>query len=380
MPPVDRQGRRPADRRWRATLRALHRWFGLASALWLTLLALTGSAIVFYDELDRWLNPDLHMVPAAPAGAAPVASVLHRAAHDVPGFMPRFIDLPDRSGETIRMAGSLQLPEGDTGPAEVFADPRDGSVLGWRLTETISLDRRHLMNFLYGLHMDLILGPAMAWFLGLVALLWVLDHGVAAVLAFPALAKWAASFRVGGRFPGLRWMFDLHRAAGLWLFPVTLVLAVTSLTLTWHEETRAAVRLIAPVSERLHEDFPDRPVETPALDIDAALTVAAVRTGAAADSVLLLPRKGAYGVRSFDARDMDGYGRLWTYVSMEGGQVLGQRHDLGEGAGDMFFAWQYPLHSGKGLGLAGRLLVLAGGLSTAMLCLTGLWLWWKRRR
>lgn len=63
---------------------------------------------------------------------------------------------------------------------------------------------------------------------------------------------------------------------------------------------------------------------------------------------------------------------------MEGGQVREQRHDLG--AGDVFFAWQYPLHSGKGLGLAGRLLVLAGGLSTAMLCLTGLWLWWKRRR
>jgi len=360
-------------------LRAFHRWFGLAAALWLLLMALTGSAIVFHDELDRGLNPDLYRVPADGAGAASVAVVLDGAGRMVPGFSPRFIDLPNQTGDSVRVMGSLHRPDTDPESAEVFVDPRDGTVLGWRRVEAASLDRRHLMNLLYGLHLDLMLGPAMAWFLGLVALFWILDHGVAAILAFPALAKWMASFTVTGRPPGLRWLFNLHRAAGLWLFPVTLVLAVTSLSLAWHEEVRHAARLLVPVSERLHYGFPDQPAEPPTVGIDAALAIARAATGGAADSVLLLPGKGAYGIRSFDGRDMDGYGRLWTYVSMGDGRILGQRHDRGEGPGDAFFAWQYPLHSGKGLGLPGRLLVLAGGLSTAALCITGVWLWWKRR-
>jgi len=44
------------------------------------------------------------------------------------------------------------------------------------------------MDSLYALHMDLMLGPAMAWFLGLIALLWTLDHIPALMLAVPRLA------------------------------------------------------------------------------------------------------------------------------------------------------------------------------------------------
>jgi len=51
--------------RWRPALRAWHRWFGLGAALWLLLLALTGSVIAFYDELDRALNPDWRGVAVA---------------------------------------------------------------------------------------------------------------------------------------------------------------------------------------------------------------------------------------------------------------------------------------------------------------------------
>jgi uncharacterized iron-regulated membrane protein len=84
-------------------------------------------------------------------------------------------------------------------------------------------------------------------------------------------------------------------------------------------------------------------------------------------------------VRSFDARDIDDLGRLWTYVSMVDGRVLGQRHDNGSSAGDTFFAWQYPLHSGRAFGLPGQALVSAAGIGTTLLCVTGVWLWWRRR-
>ncbi len=360
--------------RWRPLARRLHRWFGLLAVLWLLPLALTGSAITFYDELDRWLNPDWRTVAASDAPPA-LDRALAAASQHLPGFTARFLDRPNRADESITIVGSAPIDGGEVVSVQLFADPRDGSLLGWRETEVLSFDRRHLMDTLYALHMDLMLGPVMVWILGLMALFWIIDHIIATALSFPALAKWRASFAVAGRGFSLRWLFDLHRAGGLWLFAITFVLAVTSLTLTWHEETRDATRLLVPVSDRLHYAFPVQPVTAPVIGVEQAVALA----GGTVDSVVLLHRYGVYGVRRFDERDMDGYGRLWVYVSMTDGRLLGSRHDRGQGAGDLFFAWQYPLHSGKGLGLPGRILVLLAGLATAGLCITGLWLWWRRR-
>lgn len=363
-----------ASWRWRPLVRRLHRWFGLLAVLWLLPLALTGSAITFYDELDRWLNPDWRTVSFHDSPSA-LDQALVAASQYLPGFTARFLDIPNRAGDAIAMIGTAEIGGGEAVSVQLFADPRDGSVLGWRQTEVLSFDRRHLMDTLYALHMDLMLGPVVAWVLGLMALFWIIDHVIAAALSFPARAKWRASFVVAGRGFSLKWLFDLHRAGGLWLFPVTLILAVTSLTLVWHEQTRDAARLLIPVSERLHEHFPSHSVSKPDVSLERAVALA----GGQADSVVLLHRLGVYGVRLFDERDMDDYGRLWVYVSMVDGSIAGRRHDRGEGAGDLFFAWQYPLHSGKGLGMVGRVLVLFAGLATAGLCLTGLWLWWRRR-
>lgn len=360
--------------RLRPFLKLWHRWFGLGAALWLFLLAVTGSVITFYNEIDTWLNPDLRRIeaPANPSQLAPVALAVQTAQAEVPGFQANFIDLPDHSQDVIWMVGRV----GDA-PAQLFSDPRDGSVLGWRESGKLSLDRRHLVDLFYGAHIDLLLGPAMTWFLGLVSLLWVFDHIAAALLSVPKMRLWRDAFRIKGHPGGLRHLYDLHRAPGMWLLPVTLMLAVTGVTLAWPIDSREAVRVFSPVSERLDYDFPDATVADP-ISIDRAIAIGAPDGGV--DSVRPIPRKGVYAVRTFDPRDLDDQGRMWTYVSMADGRIVARRHDNGEGAGDTFFAWQYPLHSGKAFGLAGRIIVFVAGVATAVFCVTGVMLWWRRRR
>jgi len=52
----------------------------------------------------------------------------------------------------------------------------------------------------------------------------------------------------------------------------------------------------------------------------------------------------------------------------------------GEGsAGDVFLQAQYPLHSGRILGLTGRIVVSVTGLVVAM-SVTGVLIWLKKRR
>ena len=365
-------------RRPRHALKLWHRWFGLVAGLWLALLAATGIAVTFYDELDRALNADWRTVPAS-ARVAPVGDAIAAAERALPGFAPTMIEVPGDRSDSLWMMGRAPV-DGSPRPIQIFADPRDGSILGWRESGAIKFDRRHAMDIVYGLHIDLLAGPWMTWFFGLVSLLWVIDHGVAAALSFPKGMHWLRSLRVEGRRGSLKRLFDTHRAWGLWFLPVTLMLAVTGVTLAWPDDSREAVGLISPITGRLHESMADVPDASPKIGVDAAITRVVGETGERVHSVRIFPDHGVYAVRTFDARDRDDQGRLWHYVAMHDGSITGVRHDNGTTAGDQFFAWQYPLHSGKALGLGGRLLVLFGGVVTLWLCLSGVKLWWRRRR
>lgn len=363
---------RPAIRLW-------HRWFGLAAGLWLLLLAVTGSVITYYDEIDTALNPDLRRAPAAsgPPATAPVTTALAAAEAALPGFVARHIELPERPDESVWLVGSAVVDGARTG-VQAFAHPATGELLGWRRSGVWSLHRHHLPDLMYGLHVDLLVAPWVTWAFGLVSLLWLIDHVLAVVLAIPRLKLWVDAFRLKGRPGSLRRLFDWHRAPGMWAWPLTAVLALTGVTLAWPEDSRDAVRLIAPVSDRLEYAMPDRQVAEPALTLDAAMRRVAPR--AEIDSVRPLPDKGMYAIRTFDPQDLDYQGRLWTYVDMADGRIVASRHDNGRGAGDAFFAWQYPLHSGQAFGEVGRVLVFLGGVVTAALAWTGATLWLRRRR
>lgn len=365
-------------RRWRPFARIWHRWFGILGGLWLLLLAVTGSAVTFYDELDSWLNPDLRTVPTVTVRHAPLDLAVRRAETALPGFTAANILMSSHPRGTVWMLGRAPLGEGKPQPVQLFADPRDGRVLGWRQSGKVSLDRRHVMDVLYGLHVDLLAGPWMTWFFGLVSLAWLADHLIALWLAVPHITKLRTAFAVAGRRGSLRRLFDWHRAPGMWAWPVTFVLALTGVTLAWPEGSRDAMRLVSPVSDRLDESWPE--VEPPARPVGIEAAIAAVtRDRAQVHSVRVLRDHAVYAVRTFDPRDRDDQGRLWTYIAMADARIIARRHDNGTSAGDEFFAWQYPLHSGKAFGTTGRWVVFVGGVVTSSLVITG-WLLWLRRR
>lgn len=54
----------------RHVLVLLHRWTGLGMAFFLIVTSLTGSLLVFDDELDAWLAPQLQLAQPAPGQSA----------------------------------------------------------------------------------------------------------------------------------------------------------------------------------------------------------------------------------------------------------------------------------------------------------------------
>lgn len=364
-----------------------HRWFGLIAALWLLLLAVTGSLIVFYDEIDRSLNPDLRSV-AIRAGTAPLDDIRASVEAYQPGSALDYLMLPQHSGDSILAFVGPRLAPGAKAPddfiyRQIYVDPHDGRILGTRIFGEAGLDRRRLAQFLYQLHMDLSLGPVATWLLGLLALLWTLDHIVSALLSFPSPRRWRESFRIRRGVSGYKRHFDLHRAIGLWLFPVTLMLAISGLSLTWSDTFDAAVDVFSPTS-----GFPTaslkplaRPDHAPALSLDRAIALAERQAGGQhVQAISLHPDLGVYWLRLFDPRDLDDLGRRWILLRYADGAILSDRHVTQGSAGDVFTAWMFPLHSGKAFGWTGRIAIALSGLALSLVIVTGVTIWARKRR
>ncbi len=368
--------------RLRPALVFWHRWFGLLAALWLALMGLTGSIIVFYDELDSALNPDLRRAEAI-GERRPASEIVAAAVARHPGSYASFVDLPNKPHET---AAVILAPRGDLSlgfshRTYVFVDPYAGEVRGERVLGAMKIDRRHVMDFLYQLHLDLHLGGWMLWFLGLVAFLWVFDHISAAVLSFPTLKKWAQSFRIRAA-NGHKLVFDLHRAGGLWLFPVTFVIAVSGVYFNWYDEVTHAVEAVSPLTPRYHTTLPESsaPDYAPPVSIDEAIEKARARANADVDVITIIPGKGVYEARAFDARDIDMYGRRMITVDARSGEIVSDFHATSGSAGDVALVWQYPLHSGKAFGWPGRIVIFISGLAVAGLSVTGVLIWHRKRK
>lgn len=69
-----------------------------------------------------------------------------------------------------------------------------------------------------------------------------------------------------------------------------------------------------------------------------------------------------------------------VYVSSETGELLGSYRPWHGTGADVFVQLQLPLHSGRILGTFGRVLMSFVGVMVAMLSITGVVIWWRKRR
>ena len=109
------------------------------------------------------------------------------------------------------------------------------------------------MPFVYGLHMYLAMSGIGDWILGAVALVWTIDCFVGFYLTLPAggersrkgfFARWKPSWLVKLKSSFYRANFDLHRAAGLWLWAMLLVYAWSSVFFTLPNFYTRATQLV----------------------------------------------------------------------------------------------------------------------------------------
>ncbi|HEY8617182.1 PepSY-associated TM helix domain-containing protein [Phenylobacterium sp.] len=380
---------------------ALHRWLGLATAGFLFIAGATGAVISWDHELDGWLNPTLYQAKTA-GEARPSLELARELERARPNLQVTFAPLTVEPGEAL-LLGVEARPDPSTGKAlplgynQVALDPATGAIQGQRFWGQPSLSRENLLPFLYKLHYSLTL-PFVAGLdvgvllMGLVGLAWTLDCLVALWISFPKASAWRKSFAFRWRDGGYRLTFDLHRSGGVWLWGLLLTLAVTSVSMNLNAQVvRPIVGLFSDLSPDPFSARTARAPDEPALPrVSREQAVALARAEAdrrgwdePPGGVFYSPAYDLYGVgfyRPGNDHGDGGLGNRWLYFDAASGKPAGALTP-GEGtAGDIFLQAQFPLHSGRIIGLPGRVLVSLLGVAVAGLSATGVIIWARKRR
>ena len=371
----------------------LHRYIGLATALFLFLAGITGSVLAFHHELDEWLNPEFYHT-ASQGEVLPPGTLVDLIEQANPRMQVWYMEFPDEPGHAALMA---LVPRNDpaTGkpyalePAVHYLDAVTGDLVGTRHWGECCFSRKNLVPFLLEFHYNLTLpGRWGIWLMGIVAIFWTLDCFVSLLLTFPRgrplFGKWWTAWKIKRQ----RLNHDVHRAGGLWLWLLLTPVAVSSIAMNLPEEVfKPVVSLVSEVEPSVYEarsSLPKAELGTTGYDFHRAYDYAMQH---AADLGLNEPigelyysfEYNFYGA-GFGDHDSDD-GNAWVFFhGTDGTQLLGQEIP-GQGTlGEQFHMLQPAIHGGRILGMPGRILIAVLGVAIAVLSVTGVVIWWRKLR
>jgi len=414
----------------------LHRYVGLLIAIFLVFSGLTGAVISWDHELDDWLNP--HLTEARTAGKQLSSlDIAKQIEAKYPEVRVTFMPVGIEAGESLAFSVNPKLNPAtnrlyEPGFNQVFIDPVTGDELGKREWGAVwPITKETFVSFLYKLHYTLHL-PEMwgtdrwgIWLLGIIAILWTLDSFVGFYLTLPVkrrvqtastVAKleddgeadlstadspmpaskgwwqrWQPAWKVRWTGGPAKLNFDLHRAFSLWTWGLLFIVAFTAFSLNLYREVfypiMSTVSKVTPSPFDQRTRAPKHEPITPVMKFDTVISKAQTDAknrgwSEPIGSAFYNQNFGIYGVQFYhpeEGHGAGGVGHKRLYYDGMDGRYLGDRQPWKGTAADIFLQAQFPLHSGRILGMPGRILISAMGIVVAMLSITGVIIWWRKR-
>jgi uncharacterized iron-regulated membrane protein len=341
----------------------LHAWLGLSSGIFILIFFLTGSVIVFRSELNTWENP--HLFTVKPAGRYLPYDQLYRAAQqqcpDV--YLYSFRYIPQKPDETIEMR--IYDPQTDSYPL-LYLNPYTGKVLG--------IERNSLYDILLTLHYKFYLGRVGELMAGIFALS-LLGSVLTGTIVFRRFFFRALIFRIPLSFKNWRFaMSGLHRVIGCWALLFNLVLAFSGFYMmlyafNFKEHFRKQNTAVAP---------PPRVT----VNLDSLIHVAGTTIPGFEFYYLDFPRQPG------DALRVTGKSKAWLFgdynnavsFDYQSGAVREIFREEALTPAQKFEYALYTLHYGQYGGTSIKLLYSFFGMASAILTLSGFFLWYRRTR
>lgn len=389
----------------RHSLVLLHRYIGLTLAGFLCLAGVTGALLAWNESLDASLNPS--MFQATPPALDSVLIDPLDLLTTVEGWFPKaqILYVPLTPVEGGAYAFYLQAPENTSLPNDqIFIDPYTATLLGARKLGDLSQGLKNLIPFIERLHHSLAIEGIGTYAFGIVALLWTFDCFVGAWLTLPIrsantrasprkawLARWRPAWGLRISAGGYKLNFDMHRAFGLWMWLVFLVLAWSAVSFNLPSVYEPMMKAFLAHQEEFaqapkNQAHPQKNIgwhsarEVGRLLMNAEATTHDFRvlgeTGLQYD-----PARAVYNysvLSSLDVRDHNGLTSVM--FDAETGKRIGTWFPTRGAAGDTVRSWLASFHMATMWGWPFKLFISLLGLASVVLSASGLVIWKKKRR
>jgi|RhiMethySRZTD1v2_1073278.scaffolds.fasta_scaffold00361_35 uncharacterized iron-regulated membrane protein/tetratricopeptide (TPR) repeat protein len=354
----------------RKVLFQIHLWTGIIIGLYVVVVCVTGSALVFRIDLQRATFP--HLFTPTGGEPLPAATILERVQAAFPADRVSGIDAPT-SGRPTTLAYVVRGNRFLT----ILVDPATGRVLG-------ELPDAWVIRTLQDLHFNLLAGRTGRVVNGAGAALLLVMCGTGLVIWWPGFATWRRGFTIEFRRSWTRINREFHGAIGIWTVLLIAMWAVTGVYFVFPSSFRSALNTFVPLT------VADTPTSAPAGAADALAKptwhelVARAEHEAPGQFVqrVVLPstERAAFLVMFSRVRPMPvGREHLTpVYLDQYTGGVLKTVPRSGRTVGDVVMDWMVPFHVG-GLGGTGlRVIWAILALLPPLLVVTGFIMWWTR--
>jgi uncharacterized iron-regulated membrane protein len=304
------------------------------------------------------------------------------------------------------------FPEPRTNPATVkpydldcsglYLNPYTGEEAARRTSKDgrpFLFTRKNFIFDVYTLHSSLCAGRTGYLLFGIVALIWTFDCFVGFYLTLPASSgpfwkRWGIAWWVKWRANSFRVNFDLHRAAGLWTWAMLFVFAISTVGFNLPQVYKPVMKRVFHMPDPTPLPTLPQPAPDPGLDWREAAAIgerlAAQQAslhgfklkGARGEMYFMYdPSSGTFSYSAHGDRDV-GYHYFAVTVILDGrtGELRGSEFASGENAGITFTNWVSAIHTRTVGGVTMQILVGMTGIVIAMLSVTGVYIWWKKRR
>ncbi|SKB79008.1 PepSY-associated TM helix domain-containing protein [Dyadobacter psychrophilus] len=360
---------------FRRSLFKLHSWLGLITGIFLILLGLSGSVLVFRTELDHFFNRDLLHVSSLEKTVPD--QVLKNCYQTVISRYPNLDGIawvnPDAgAGEAYNFRiyfNDARLMTYDL--ALISFDPNTGVILR---EGPASQFTPSFIEWLFQFHFSFQLGIPGAALTAIFGTTMLLSLLTGAIVYRKMLWK-VLSFRVKINRKNWRTISsDLHRIVGVWSLLLNAVIFFTGFWMnmfafkakTWQNEM-ASTKANTPISVSPDQMYRRALSAMPDLE----------------PTYVYLPTQPG---RKFEVRGYTkGQLKLWgsgnsVRMDQQTGEILQISRFAEKPLGERIEATFFPLHVGNFGGLAVKILYVLIGLTPGLLAVTGFLLWWRRVR
>ncbi|TYP92171.1 putative iron-regulated membrane protein [Fodinibius salinus] len=344
-------------------LLSIHKWFGLIAGIFILVMGVTGSIIVFDDEIDHFIHSE---TIEQPNSSKPVS--LDKAYSSItnkhPNWDLRFTNIPKSANRAIE--AEIRRPDSRR---FLYVHPVSGEIL---FDSNSQNSFTHWMLKLhYSLHSgfwgELILFIAALMFIGsLITGFWFYRKAIGRVL----------TFKIRPRFRNLQsTSSELHRTIGVWALLFNFITATTG-----------ALILFIIVSTHIKSDGPKPMPNPPAVNtsIDNLLDKAQTSYPGFDPSYISMPKQPNGNITLYGHMNTDWpiHYRFSNYLKFnpQNGKEQQSFFIANQPVYMHLLSFIYPLHFGNWGGIIIKILYSLFGIAPAVLSITGFIIWQKRNR